>query len=320
MERRWNDRRWRLFGTVTLLLLALASCTTLPPPESAPVAEQAPRPATSDPDAQAIRVLDRSMTRVDAGRFLMGSDSGREDERPAHAVYVDAFEIDRTEVSTAQYARFLRASDRRPPRYWQNGTYLPGQAAFPVVGVSWDDADAYCRWAGKRLPTEAEWEKACRGTDGRTYPWGETWEPGRVNVFIEADEGFWPHGSSDESAGTVWDAAWQTLMEPPKQGQPALEPVGSHPDNASPYGVLDMIGNASEWIADWYNWSDYTRLSTRNPLVTGPAWNHVVRGSPWFDPVGTAEWAVEMSRCTARTSAHETVDPRIGFRCARSVP
>jgi formylglycine-generating enzyme required for sulfatase activity len=257
------------------------------------------------------------MARVAAGSFVMGSDSGRMDEQPAHTVYLDAFEIDRFEVTNAQYARFLRASGRTAPRYWQNGTYPAGQAAFPVVGVSWDDADAYCRWAGKRLPTEAEWEKACRGTDGRTYPWGETWEPGRANVFIEKGDRSSLRVSSDESADTVWDAAWQFLMEPPKQDQPSLEPVGSHPDNASPYGVLDMIGNASEWIVDWYNWGDYTKLSTRNPSVTGPPWNHVVRGSPWHDPVGTAESAVAMSRCMARTSAHETADPRIGFRCAR---
>jgi formylglycine-generating enzyme required for sulfatase activity len=319
MERRWSDHRIRSFGAVILLLLALANCTTLPPPESAPLLQPPHRPATADAAALATS-LDRSMARVDAGSFVMGSNSGRDDERPAHIVYLDAFAIDRFEVTNAQYARFLRASGRTSPRYWQQGTYPTGQAAFPVVGISWDDADAYCRWAGKRLPTEAEWEKACRGAGGRTYPWGQTWESSRANVFIENGVGASMRGTSDESAETIWDVSWRLLTEPPRQGQPALEPVGSHPDNASPYGVLDMIGNASEWIADWYNWGDYSKLPTRNPLVTSPPWNHVVRGSPWFDPVAVSEWVVLMSRCTARTSAHDTADPRIGFRCAAAMP
>ncbi|MBM4461073.1 MAG: formylglycine-generating enzyme family protein [Chloroflexi bacterium] len=260
--------------------------------------------------------LDRAMVAIPAGEFIMGSDAGRADERPAHRVYLDAFELDRYEVTNAQYRRFMLATGERPPRCWTDNTYPAGQADYPVVGVSWDGADAYCRWAGKRLPTEAEWEKACRGTEGRVYPWGDAWEPGRANV----DAAGWDFGGAtqDATAATVWDAAWARLALPPGSAGPTLEPVGSHLDGAGPYGVLDMVGNSSEWVADWYNWADYSKLPLRNPLVVGPPWNHCLRGSAWADPTGEPAWTQSLSRCSARNSAHETSDPRVGFRCARS--
>jgi formylglycine-generating enzyme required for sulfatase activity len=128
--------------------------------------------------------LDRQMATVPAGDFLMGSDRGRADERPQRLVYLDAFEIDRYEVTDAQYRRFLQTTAQAPPPHWQNGLYPPGRADYPVVGVSWTEADAYCRWAGKRLPTEAEWEKACRGADARIYPWGDARDQRRLNVDL----------------------------------------------------------------------------------------------------------------------------------------
>jgi len=128
----------------------------------------------------------------------MGSNSGRADERPQHAVYLDAFDLDRYEVTHVRYQRFLQATGRRPPPYWSDDDYPAGQSDYPVVGVSWDDADAYCAWAGKRLPTEAEWEKACRGTDGRVYPWGNLWEPRRANVDLSGRAGVGP---------LIWDTA-----------------------------------------------------------------------------------------------------------------
>ena len=258
---------------------------------------------------QLAEALDRDLVLIPEGDFVMGSNIGRADERPQHTVYLDAFELDRYEVTNVQYWRFLQAAGRRPPPYWDGDTYPVGQADFPVVGVSWDDADAYCTWAGKRLPTEAEWEKACRGTDGRTYPWGDLWEPHRANVDLSDRAGAGP---------SIWDTAWQLLRVTRNRVGPGLLPVGSYRDGASPYGVMDLVGGASEWVADWYNWSDYTNLPTRNPLNLEPPWNHCLRGSPWHDPTGGADWVQTMSRCSARNSSHETQDPRVGLRCARS--
>lgn len=273
--------------------------------------------AVSD-EVQLALVLDRSVVSIAAGDFEMGSDKGRDDERPLHLVYLDVYEIDRYETTNAQYRRFVQATGRRAPLYWPGAEYPPGQADYPVVGVSWDDADAYCLWAGKRLPTEAEWEKACRGTDGRIYPWGDAWEPGRANINIPAGPLRPP--TYAESEPTTWDVAWQLLqVTPAGPKEPGLRPVGSHPDGASAYGIVDLVGNASEWVLDWYNWSDYMQVPARNPRVSGPPWNHCVRGSPWHDPVGTAEWVRNMSRCSARSSSHEVRDPRIGFRCARAI-
>ena len=274
--------------------------------------------AMVDP-ARLANELNRSVSLVAAGEFLMGSDSGRDDERPQHKVTLDAYLIDCFEVSNAQFAAFLAASQRAAPPYWSEQAYPSGQADFPVVGVSWDDADAYCKWVGKRLPTEAEWEKAARGLDGRTYPWGEDWDPSRANVY--GYPGF-PKGiGSAAPALSTWDQAWEFLRNSaPQSGLPALKPVGSYPGGISPYGLFDTVGNASEWVADWYNWGDYSGLPASNPRVTAPPWNHVVRGSPWYDPVGNAAWIQTMSRVAARSSSHDTRDPRIGFRCAKNAP
>jgi len=255
-------------------------------------------------------VVDRTVVRIPAGEFMMGSDTGRGDEKPERSVYLDAFDLDRFEVTNAQYQRFLQATGRTAPPYWTGVGYPIGQTDFPVVGVSWEEADAYCSWIGKRLPTEAEWEKACRGVDGRTYPWGNLWDYARGNVET-SEQSAWP---------LDWDQAWTILKSTSTTSHSRqLQPIGSYPEGASPYGVLDMVGNASEWVEDWYNWSDYTALPSHNPRSSGPPWNHVVRGTPWFDPYGSTSWIQVMSRCAARNSSHETRDPRVGFRCAVSV-
>lgn len=261
--------------------------------------------------------FDADVVRVPAGEFVMGSDSGRSDERPQHPVYLDAFEIDRDEVTNAQYWRFLKYTGRTSPRYWSGGDYPMGQANYPVVGVSWDDADAYCAWAGKRLPTEAEWERSCRGPstssgDARIYPWGDAWDAMRANVDVSV------HAAHPDAAELLqWDDAWALLRATPAPRALGLRPIGSFPESASPYGVMDLVGNASEWVADWYNWSDYSAMPAQNPRGLGPPWNHSVRGSAWYDPQGAKGWAQEQSRCSARNSSHETQDPRTGFRCAR---
>jgi formylglycine-generating enzyme required for sulfatase activity len=160
------------------------------------------------------------MVIIPAGEFSMGSDSHEQDERPAHTVNLPAFAIDRFEVTNDQYLEFITATGQKPPAHWTNGQIPADKGNHPVVFVTWDDAKAYCEWAGKRLPTEAEWEKAARGTDGRDYPWGNEWDPKKANT---KDSGI---------RGTT--------------------AVGSFPAGASPYGVMDMAGNVWEWVEDWY--------------------------------------------------------------------
>ena len=151
------------------------------------------------------------MVLVPAGEFLMGSEVW-DHTMPVRRVYLDAFYIDTYEVTNALYQRFMQATGRQAPASWHNS---PNQ---PVVGVSWHAARAYCQWADKRLPTEAEWEKAARGTDGRTYPWGNQWHHTKVNTRLSG-----------------------------KLGKPT--PVGSYEADRSPYGVYDMAGNVGEWVA-----------------------------------------------------------------------
>jgi len=266
--------------------------------------------------SQLASMLDASMVQVPAGTFMMGSDAGSPDAQPQHDVTLDAFAIDCFEVTNAQYLRFLEANNGTPPSYWNGMNYPVAQADFPVVGMSWADADAYCTWAGERLPTEAEWEKAARGTDGRTYPWGNEWDSSRANVFMG---NLSPLTSLGLDAQLAWDLAWEFLRNsPPLPGEPSLAAVGSRPAGQSPYGVMDAVGNVSEWAADYYNWADYSALPVINPFVDAPPYNHVVRGSAWYDPTGNAKWQMLLSRTFARNSSHVDHDPRIGFRCAKS--
>ena len=158
------------------------------------------------------------MVLVPAGEFVMGSENGESYEKPVRRVILDAYYIDAYEVTNALYGKFLQVTRHREPILWNDAKFNgPNQ---PVVGVSCDDAEAYCRWAGRRLPTEAEWEKAARGTDGRIYPWGNQWDRTRANTFIGGP------------------------------GRPT--PVGSYEADKSPYGAYDMAGNVQEWVADWY--------------------------------------------------------------------
>ena len=187
------------------------------------------------------------MVFIPEGSFTMGSDA-YEDESPSHEVYLDAFYIDKYEVTDAGYEIFWRSTGHRPPLTWgKPGFNLPEQ---PVTGVSWEDAADYAAWAGKRLPTEAEWEKAARGTDNRRYPWGDQWS----------------------------DVKCQASGKDPLSG-PA--PVGSHPEGVSPFGCHDMAGNVWEWCADWFSTDYYDQSDEKNPKGPPDGSRHVLRGGGW---------------------------------------
>jgi len=193
-----------------------------------------------------------SMVLVPAGEFTMGSVTGDSDERPAHQVYLDAFSIDRYEVSIGEYAAFLQDTGIPPPLDWKMMNILANKKR-PVSNVDWADAAAYCKWAGKRLPTEAEWEKAARGTDGRLYPWGN--EPPTPRHANYGQKGLNNNG--------------------------ALAPVGSYEEGKSPYGLYDMAGNVWEWVSDWYDNDYYKDSPSRNPTGPPKGGYKGIRGGAW---------------------------------------
>jgi gamma-glutamyl hercynylcysteine S-oxide synthase len=166
---------------------------------------------------------DAEMVLVPAGPFMMGSLDGDSDEAPPHVKNLPAFYIDKFEVTHERYAKFLAATGRKPPVDWPDGKMPEKPASHPVVNVTFADAEAYASWAGKRLPTEAEWEKAARGSDGRIYPWGNSL-------------------SGKKTATPVGDNARDHTY-----------PVGSFADDVSPFGAMDMAGNVCEWTTDWYD-------------------------------------------------------------------
>jgi formylglycine-generating enzyme required for sulfatase activity len=227
------------------------------------------------------RTEDRAeMVPVPAGEFWMGSDTeGDADEKPRHRVYLDAYYIDKHEVTNALYKRFMEAKGQAAPTYWNNGNF--NGATQPVVGVSWHDAEAYCKWAGKRLPTEPEWEKAARGTDGRKYPWGDQWDGSKANAEN-------------------------------KLGKTAS--VGSYPGGASPYGAHDMAGNVWEWVADWYDKDYYKQSPDRNPQGPNSGSSRVLRGGSWDDNPLLLRTAIRLNITPVNRNNYS------GFRCARAVP
>ncbi|MGA1795008.1 MAG: formylglycine-generating enzyme family protein [bacterium] len=231
----------------------------------------------------ALKAMDlsrfESMVLVPAGPFMMGSKE-REDEDPIHEVFLDAFYIDKYEVTNVQYEVFLKETGHRPPLLWgKPGFDQPDQ---PVTGVSWEDAADYAAWAQKRLPTEAEWEKAARGTDGRRYPWGDAWEEGRCYSK--------ENSTSDGPA-----------------------PIGSYPTGVSPVGCLDMAGNVWEWSADWYSPEYYHQTVHANPQGPSEGSWHVLRGGGWESPPDELRAAFRRGGCP--DGGYRCA----GFRCVRDV-
>jgi len=234
---------------------------------------------------------------VPAGNFIMGWNGGKLDEQPERKVYLDAFWIDQTEVTVGQYrmcvaagvcghpqqgVHHMRNSSEMRRSYYDNEEYFD----FPVIFVNWSQAQTYCEWTGRRLPTEAEWEKAARGTDGRLYPWGnEEPNPSLLNYD-----------------GNIGDTTQ----------------VGSYPAGASPYGALDMAGNVWEWVQDWYDKDYYKESPRRNP--TGPE-----TGLFFIERGGSYKKSERPVRTTYRhwyipplVGNHVVSHSYDGFRCAES--
>ena len=241
------------------------------------------------------------MVKIPAGTFLMGSDkkvdrNAYQPEFPQRRVYLDAYEIDKYEVTTVQFLKFVLATDRKPLIDWQyeGGNFQETMASHPVMHVSWFDADAYCRWAGKRLPTSAEWEKAARGEDGRIYPWGN--EPAGLSRANFGRTGL---------SGPVRDRPERLLLYPP------IISVDKYDNGVSPYGVFQLAGNVAEWTADWYDPHYYKTAPDRNPKGPEKGTQRAFRGGGWID-----------STPSVRPAQRNGTDPNtkmnwLGFRCAR---
>ncbi len=275
--------------------------------------------------AEEIRDDGAEMIFVDGGRFTMGDSwgDGANDEIPVHSVELPPFYIDKYEVTNRLYARFIDEGGYENPEYWSydgwqwktrnnitaplywgTGQYMSGPEYpdYPVVGISYYEAEAYARFAGKELPTEAMWEKAARGTDGfsnlgNKWPWGNEFHQNIGGVFVHCNY-YGNDGFEDRF--------------------PELAPVGSFPTGVSPYGALDMAGNVAEWVRDWYSASYYQVSPSTNPVGPTTGVEKVVRGGSWVNSSTTSSPGYSF-RNTARAKRDPTDRKHyIGFRCIRA--
>ena len=225
------------------------------------------------------------MVLVPAGEFTMGTNDRLPDEGPEHKVTLPAFYIDKYEVTNLQYKKFIDATQRKSPKHFRNRTFPEGKADHPVTYVSWHDADDYCHWAGKRLPTEQEWEKAARSTDGRNYPWGNDFGIDRANT----------------------PQRWMVLE---KEGD--TTPVGAFPSGVSAYGAYDMSGNVWEWTASWYKPHPGNTRITEN---YGEKYK-VLKGGSWWD-CSFYKCGISAPSYNRSFFLQSTKNKSFGFRCAK---
>ena len=228
----------------------------------------------------------------------MGSPNevGDKDEHPQHTVTLDGFWMDQTEVTNAMYAQCVAVRACTEPvanvSFTRNSYYGNAQYDnYPVIYVNWNQAWSYCKWAGRALPTEAQWEKAARGTEGSTYPWG--------NQFDCINGNF-----DDETQAT----AYAVIGGPNCDGYVDTAPVGSYTTGTSPYGVKDMAGNVWEWVADWFG--DYPSVPVTNPTGPDNGEYRVLRGGSWYNNVDNIRAAYREWDDPVHTGYY------LGFRCS----
>lgn len=315
-----ESKRWFAFGGIALIFLlfvvfggdyflnnlpetetptATPSITSKPPistatkiPVTATFTSLPPTPTLEVGSTMVSEKDGMVLVYVPAGEFTMGSNFGEDNQKPEHQVVLDAFWADQTEVTNAMYAKCVAANQCDPasdtksythPNYYGNSEF----DEYPVINVSWNDAIAYCSWAERRLPTEAEWEKAARGTNGNTYPWGNKLP--YVNLL-----------NYNRNVGDTTE-------------------VGKYPDGASIYGALDMAGNVWEWVNDWYSETYYQSSPSSNPLGPDSGTYRVYRGGSWYAPY----YYYVISGVRSANRGWWYRDPSftpydLGFRCARS--
>ena len=265
-----------------LPIMGILRGTVLTPYEEGPSETEESAPSESAANEEPVP---EEMVTIPAGPFVRGTMSGGFDEQPQRTIYLDTFSIDRYEVTNHQYQQFVAATGHRkaaPPSRYAKSMGKMRSPNQPVVYVSWDDAVAYCRWKGKRLPTEAEWEKAMRGTDGRLWPWGNQEKPNGAN--------------------------WGRVQD----GHDVSARVGTFPTDHSPYGVMDGAGNVMEWVADWYQEAYYKDSPDKDPPSPEFGIFRVMRGGGYTTTGGDL-------RITSRSRmVPDFRDETIGFRCAIS--
>ncbi|PIQ96701.1 MAG: hypothetical protein COV67_08145 [Nitrospinae bacterium CG11_big_fil_rev_8_21_14_0_20_56_8] len=244
----------------------------------------APKTSTSPPPSvppQHSKFPTSGMASIPAGEFIMGSNERWDDESPEYIAHTNAYSIDIYEVTNEDYKKFVTATGHELPYHWPEGEIPKGKEKHPVIYVNWFDARDYCEWAGKRLPTEEEWEKAARGENGYIYPWGNEWTVHKSNN--------------------------------PYKGSTGTEPAGSYPEGKSPYGLYDMSGNVWEWVDSYY----LPHPGNMVPRAEYGTDKRILKGGSWFDCLS---YGCGLSAPTFNRSffTPEVRNNSFGFRCAKS--
>ncbi len=309
--------KWLITICLILIVITLSGCGSTPEQEGAiSFTNNTPVPTDSPADTPLplTPFVTIDMILIPAGEFEMGQDADQsfascqilfepykefmkcnlswfEDEEPVHTIHLDDYYIDKYEVTTADYQVCVQAGVCDQPEKTSSKTHdeyygNPEYADYPVIYVNWFDANTFCEWRGARLPTEAEWEKAARGTDGRIYPWGDNFDEGLGNFCIPGENKY-----SDTA------------------------PVGSYPDDASPYGVMDMAGNVFEWVADWFKYDYFSNSPSENPQGPSDGTHRVMKSCNW-----SCDYTPSIRASDRFWRFPDYGEYNYGFRCATSSP